>query len=146
MVQEAAQEAISSPLLADVSISGARGVLINITGGTDLAIDEVMVISSLIHEEAGDEAEIIFGAVNDPALEGQVRVTVIATGFDYEPDEKVIRGNFRRARPTPPVRLAASGGGAAEPVHQARRFLERTVANGQPEELDMPTFIRRLMD
>jgi cell division protein FtsZ len=96
--QEAAQEAISSPLLDDVSISGARGVLINITGGMDLAIDEVMTISSLIQEEAGDEAEIIFGAVHDPVLENQVRVTVIATGFDSEADENVIRGDFRRSR------------------------------------------------
>jgi cell division protein FtsZ len=66
--QEAAQEAISSPLLDDVSIAGARGVLINITGGMDLAIDEVTQISSIIQEEAGDEAEIIFGAVHDPEL------------------------------------------------------------------------------
>ena len=97
--QEAAQEAISSPLLDDVSISGARGVLINITGGMDLAIDEVMTISSLIQEEAGDEAEIIFGAVHDPELDGQIRVTVIATGFDQELDEKVIPADFRRGRP-----------------------------------------------
>jgi cell division protein FtsZ len=97
--QEAAQEAISSPLLDSVSIAGARGVLINITGGMDLAIDEVTTISSIIQEEAGDEAEIIFGAVHDPELEGKIRVTVIATGFDSEDDEKVIPGNFRRSRP-----------------------------------------------
>lgn len=97
--QEAAQEAISSPLLDNVSIAGARGVLINITGGMDLAIDEVTTISSIIQEEAGDEAEIIFGAVHDPELEGKIRVTVIATGFDSEDDEKVIPGNFRRSRP-----------------------------------------------
>lgn len=97
--QEAAQEAISSPLLDDVSIAGAQGVLINITGGMDLAIDEVTTISSIIQEEAGDEAEIIFGAVHDPELEGKIRVTVIATGFDSELDEKVIPGNFGRPRP-----------------------------------------------
>jgi cell division protein FtsZ len=97
--QEAAQEAISSPLLDNVSIAGARGVLINITGGMDLAIDEVTTISSIIQEEAGDEAEIIFGAVHDPDLEGKIRVTVIATGFDSGDDEKVIPGNFRRSRP-----------------------------------------------
>lgn len=97
--QEAAQEAISSPLLDDVSIGGARGVLINITGGMDLAIDEVTQISSIIQEEAGEEAEIIFGAVHDPALEGQIRVTVIATGFDSSEEEKVIRTDFRRPRP-----------------------------------------------
>ncbi len=115
--QEAAQEAISSPLLDDVSISGARGVLINITGGMDLAIDEVMTISSLIQEEAGDEAEIIFGAVHDASLEEQVRVTVIATGFDSENDEKVIRGDFHRPRAQAPVqaeapRVVQAGGGS----------------------------------
>src|SRR5690606_26809632 len=96
--QEAAQEAISSPLLDDISIAGARGVLINITGGMDLAIDEVTTISSIIQEEAGDEAEIIFGAVHTPELEGKVRVTVIATGFDRSDDDKVIAGTFVRPR------------------------------------------------
>ncbi len=94
--QEAAQEAISSPLLDDVSIAGAKGVLINITGGLDLAIDEVTQISSIIQEEAGDEAEIIFGAVHDPELEGKIRVTVIATGFDTDVSEQVI--DMRRQR------------------------------------------------
>jgi len=100
--QEAAQEAISSPLLDDVSIAGAKGVLINITGGMDLAIDEVTTISSIIQEEAGEEAEIIFGAVHNPELENQIRVTVIATGFDSENDDNVISGNFRRAVPQAP--------------------------------------------
>src|SRR5687767_10140762 len=78
---EAAQEAISSPLLDNVTIEGAAGVLINITGGMDLTIDEVTTIASIIQEAAGDDAEIIFGAVHDPNLEGEVRVTVIATGL-----------------------------------------------------------------
>ena len=99
--QEAAQEAISSPLLDDLSISGAKGVLINITGGMDLAIDEVTTISSIIQEEAGDEAEIIFGAVHNPELENQIRVTVIATGFDSENDDNVIKPDFPRRRISP---------------------------------------------
>jgi len=98
---EAAQEAISSPLLDNISISGAAGVLINITGGMDLAIDEVTTISSIIQEAAGDDAEIIFGAVHDPSMKEEVRVTVIATGFDRDavPAERVtdnvIRADFR---------------------------------------------------
>jgi len=173
--QEAAQEAISSPLLDSVSIAGARGVLINITGGMDLAIDEVTTISSIIQEEAGDEAEIIFGAVHDPELEGKVRVTVIATGFDSEEDEKVIHGNFRRPLAQPPqapvqplkvkapetivppvpmqrqpafeeVRMAAAGGGRSEPVLPLGRFPERVVSKDQIAGLDIPTFIRRQMD
>ncbi len=163
--QEAAQEAISSPLLDEVSIRGARGVLINITGGLDLAIDEVTQISSIIQEEAGDEAEIIFGAVHDPDLEGKVRVTVIATGFDTADEEKVIRPDFRRHRPQaqvgprpvpqPPVQpirnerieeRVAVGGGRPEPVLPLNRFPERVVTREQLEELDIPTFIRRQMD
>lgn len=165
--QEAAQEAISSPLLDDISIAGARGVLINITGGMDLAIDEVTQISSIIQEEAGDEAEIIFGAVHDPELEGQIRVTVIATGFDSAEEEMVLRPDFRRQRPQPQpqqkaepvaqhasqpqitqeeVRVAAVGGGRAEPVLPLNRFPERTVTREQLSELDIPTFIRRQMD
>jgi cell division protein FtsZ len=101
--ETAAKAAISSPLLDDVSIAGARGVLINITGGLDLAIDEVTTVSSLIQSEAGDDAEIIFGAVHDPSLQGKIRVTVIATGFDSVHDEKIIPADFRRTRPQPPI-------------------------------------------
>ncbi|HEX8692478.1 MAG TPA: cell division protein FtsZ [Longimicrobium sp.] len=101
---EAAQEAISSPLLDNISISGAAGVLINITGGMDLAIDEVTTISSIIQEAAGDEAEIIFGAVHDSGMREEVRVTVIACGFEKaEPhlagrQDGVIRPDFRAPR------------------------------------------------
>src|SRR6476469_3579897 len=79
---EAAQQAISSPLLDNVSISGATGVLVNITGGTDLTLGEVHQINEIVHDAVGDDAEIIFGAGNDAAMRGEVRVTVIATGFD----------------------------------------------------------------
>lgn len=173
--QEAAQEAISSPLLDDVSISGARGVLINITGGMDLAIDEVTQISSIIQEEAGEEAEIIFGAVHDPALEGQIRVTVIATGFDSTEDEKVIHTDFRRPRSQPQaqpqsrpaaepaaahqqhavaqqapreeeVRRVVNSDVRPDPVLPLNRFPERIVTREHLTELDIPTFIRRQMD
>ena len=146
--QEAAQEAVSSPLLDDVSIHGAQGVLINITGGMDLAIDEVHQISTIIQEEAGDEAEIIFGAVHDPDLDGQIRVTVIATGFD-----DMIRPDFGRQTlapsPSPQVQprpqAAAVGGGSASVV-PLPRAPERVVTREQIGELDVPTFIRRQMD
>ena len=98
----AAQDAVTSPLLDNVSIRGAKGVLINITGGSDLAIDEVTDISTMIQEEAGDDAEIIFGAVQDSNMEGEIRVTLIATGFDDKPDRQsagpVIRPPFRVPR------------------------------------------------
>ena len=152
---EAAQEAISSPLLDDVSIRGARGVLLNITGGMDLAIDEVTQISTIIQEEAGEEAEIIFGAVHDPELEGRVRVTVIATGFESgESESKVIRHDFGRppatqsrqnAHTQPRRQPAVAAGGAPGPAPRGR-LPERVVTKAQIGELDIPTFIRRQMD
>lgn len=112
---DAAQEAISSPLLDNVSIQGALGVLINITGGMDLTIDEVTTIASIIQEASGEEAEIIFGAVHAAECEGEVRVTVIATGLaeKEEAGRGVIRASFGReqtvASSAPAVRSAAGG-------------------------------------
>ena len=126
---EAAQEAISSPLLDSVTIQGAMGVLINITGGMDLAIDEVTTISSIIKEAAGDEAEIIFGAVHDPTLEDGVRVTVIATGLEkQEPTQRtsVIRPHFgmrtaQAAVAAAPAQAAALAAAGAESGYGARQ-------------------------
>jgi cell division protein FtsZ len=84
---EAAQKAISSPLLEDISIQGARGVLINITGGPDLCLHEVNEAASMIQEEAHDDANIIFGAVIDESMADEIRITVIATGFGEEKEE-----------------------------------------------------------
>jgi cell division protein FtsZ len=78
---EAARRAISSPLLEGASVTGARGVIINITGGPDLSLVEVSNASTIVQEAADDDANIIFGAVVDPALMGKVKITVIATGF-----------------------------------------------------------------
>ncbi len=91
---DAAAAAISSPLLEDLSIEGARGVLINITGGSEMTLFEVNEASSLVHEAAHEDANIIVGAVIDDSLgEDELRVTVIATGLDSED---------ARRRPTPP--------------------------------------------
>src|ERR1043166_6579252 len=146
---EAAQQAISSPLLDNISITGATGVLINITGGEDLTLGEVTQISEAIHDAAGDEAEIIFGAVNDPAMHGEIRVTVIATGFDRQSAAAEAPGRapgvlpFReRGRPVvaPP--------GYVKPAEQPAR---RSAPANPPlpaelNELEIPTFIRRQMD
>src|SRR5215831_9396586 len=78
---EAARKAISSPLLEGASVNGSRGVIINVTGGPDLSLVEVSEASSIVQEAADEDANIIFGAVVDPALKGKVKITVIATGF-----------------------------------------------------------------
>ena len=86
----AANAAISSPLLEDASVKGARGVIINVTGGPDLSLIEVSEASAVIQEAAHEEANIIFGAVVDPRMEGKVKITVIATGFDRPAGTKPI--------------------------------------------------------
>jgi cell division protein FtsZ len=78
---DAAQKAISSPLLEDASVNGARGVIVNVTGGPDMSLMEVNEALTIIQEAAHEDANIIFGAVVDPTLNGRVKITVIATGF-----------------------------------------------------------------
>ncbi len=85
---EAAQQAISSPLLEDATIDGATGILINITGGPDLTLAEINEAASEIHEAAHEDANIIFGSVIDANMEDQVRITVIATGFEHQQSQQ----------------------------------------------------------
>ena len=101
---DAAQKAISSPLLIDTSIEGARGVLINITGGKDLTLHEVSKSSQLIHRLAHPEANIIFGTVIDSSLKEMVKVTVIATGFEPGKEKEMMAqdGYAPAHRRTPP--------------------------------------------
>lgn len=153
---EAAQEAISSPLLDNISIHGATGVLINITGGADLALDEVTTISSIIQEAAGDDAEIIFGAVHDAELQEEVRVTVIATGFDKtganaDRRDNVLRPDFRRRNDASvggATMIGNSGGvtGNAEPRPLHQNNEPRSIERKGSGDLEIPTFIRRQMD
>jgi cell division protein FtsZ len=143
---ESAQDAIMSPLLDDVSISGAEGVLINITGGEDLSLHEVGEAISVIYDAAGENANVIFGAVTDPTMEDRVMVTVIATGFGRAGEKKNVRREI----------LEAIAGGEAEIRRPAvvRRtaevdaFLEgeHSAAGGGDDYLNIPTFIRRQME
>ena len=89
----AAQQAISSPLLDSGTISGAQGVLVNITGDENMTLHEVDEATSIIFEEAGKDANIIFGAVLDPNMNGEIQVTVIATGFNQIHQVKIIDDN-----------------------------------------------------
>jgi cell division protein FtsZ len=147
---EAAQEAISSPLLDEVSISGARGVLINITGGRDLSLHEVSEVSSVIHEAAGEEANIIFGAVIDSEMQDELRVTVIATGIGgtgerregWSDRPQVVELNPRRDREEELVGPAAL---RRDTLAQSL-FKSELVGQDARTDLEIPTFIRRQMD
>ena len=144
---EAAQQAISSPLLDDVQINGSTGVLVNITGGEDLTLGEVSQINDVIHDASGDQAEIIFGAVTDPAMDGEVRVTVIATGFDQGLGHG--EGPFGRAAtpgvlPFPQRAKPKAVAGGVSPS-EGSTAPPQTAAPEVPE-MEIPTFIRRQMD
>jgi cell division protein FtsZ len=171
---EAAQQAIASPLLDNVSISGATGVLVNITGGEDLTLGEVHQINEIVHEAVGEEAEIIFGAVHEPAMHGEIRVTVIATGFDRGAAGATAQPVFgstvqHPVRGAPVIPLHATrtvrpngtgplGGGQNRPTPVPIPEIPRRVTpfnpgssstDGRDQELsdmEIPTFIRRQMD
>ena len=135
---EAAQAAVSSPLLEDVSIAGAEGVLVNITGGRDLTLFEVNEAASVVTNAAGEDANVIFGSVIDPNMDGDLMITVIATGFGHtEPRLKPVeRGAESEELRKPAWRPER------EP-HQPNRA-ERWQKNGRgSESMEVPAFLRR---
>lgn len=144
---EAAQRAISSPLLEDNTIQGARGILLNITGGSDLSLYEVNEASSLIQAEAHEDANIIFGTVIDETMGDEIRITVIATGFDDGMKKKQVLSNvshlggFRREDLATPAFMRRG----------KSRDNTNVVTMGISEESDtvdmeIPTFLRRQAD
>ena len=130
----AAEEAISSQLL-DITIDGARGILFNITGGPDLTLFEVNQAAAIIKEAAHPDVNLIFGAVIDPEMGDKVRVTVIATGFDYSGMPRSLSRNTSASVQRP----ARTAKGVPEPRQQAD-FAPRTF---DTDDLDIPTFVRK---
>jgi len=155
---EAAQRAISSPLLEDVSIKGARGLLINVTVGPDMALYEVNEAASLVQEEAHEDANIIFGAVIDEKMTDEIRVTVIATGFGdldrmmpkYTADGARLTAQIAAAatravepaevRPAEQAQAAAASGVRTFPGNKPVRRMGMIVDDST---LDIPAFKRR---
>src|SRR5262252_9272650 len=117
---EAARRAISSPLLEGASVNGARGVIINVTGGPDLSLVEVSEASTIVQEAADEEANIIFGAVVDPTLKGKVKITVIATGFGPQDAARPASSSAQTPVDMTPytdhARMRLDAGGASAPV------------------------------
>lgn len=157
---EAAKRAISSPLLEETSIEGARGVLINITGGPDLRLHEVNMAAHMIYEVADEGAHIIFGSVIDQSMKGKMKLTVIATGFDEERhyrsrDETdnvesiVARQAVESSRSAEKASSSGAGGsfyrkGAKNEASE--EFAQNNFAgmdSADLEELDSPAYLRR---
>ncbi|MGH7309768.1 MAG: cell division protein FtsZ [Candidatus Rokuibacteriota bacterium] len=142
---DAAHKAVASPLLDDSSIDGAKGVLINFTGGPDLSLHEVEEAARIVQEAANDEANIIFGAVIDQSLADEVRMTVIATGFPEKrealtPSGKVV--DLPRANRAPGL---ASAGSWRRRSGELRAEGDDG-ADGSGSDLDVPAFLRRQAD
>jgi cell division protein FtsZ len=167
----AANAAISSPLLEDASVKGARGVIINVTGGSDLSLIEVSEASAIIQEAAHEDANIIFGAVVDQKMQGKVKITVIATGFDRRAADKAVSASaavtpvdlqsYSAWKQEGTERVAAAGGGSRM-TFARRAVLELPLTPPSPagetsdldlsspgaefepvSPLDVPAFLRR---
>ena len=148
---EAAQKAISSPLLEDISIEGARGLLINITGGENMTLNEINEATTLVQKEAHEEANIIWGMVIDQGMKDEVRVTVIATGFG-KAEEK----SLSRSRKVAPISFSVREN------REIPAFLRRIKVSERYDEVklveppdfsmedndrfDIPTFLRKQAD
>lgn len=146
--RDAAQKAISSPLLEDISIHGARGVLINVTGNTDITLNEVNEASTLIQEQAHENAKVIWGLVFDDSMGDSVRITVIATGFE----EQVVRESDN-------VESLAGRGRLFQDDDSVPPFVKKKVTidykdiksrsdsmDIDDDRLDIPTFLRKQAD
>jgi len=153
----AAQQAISSPLLDNVSIGGARGVLVNITAGTNLTFHEVDEASQIIFEEAGEDANIIFGAVIDPTMKDELRITVIATGLsktrpieemdDINSQEKITQREHTRLisdQLNMPLHQENPEDSIAQPSDPTPKFhFDDEKLSVHESNLEVPAFIRR---
>ncbi len=138
--RKAAEEAVASKLL-DVTIQGARGILFNITGGPNLTLLEVNEAAEVIRDAARSDANLIFGAVIDPEMGDRVRVTVIATGFDYKPSEAHILQGAQSRRPS--AKVSAESEPARRP---SKPSTPPPLPIDEPVDVDIPTFVRKRLN
>jgi len=141
---EAARAAVSSPLLEDINISGARGILVNVTAGRDLSIGEFEEVGNTVKEFAAEDATVVIGTVIDPEMLGDIRVTVVATGLGAREKQKQ------------PYKVVKTGTGTTDyevldtptVIRHKRRLeaVEQRAGDGGMEYLDIPAFLRRQAD
>ncbi|WP_108649258.1 cell division protein FtsZ [Dongshaea marina] len=154
--EEAAEKAISSPLLEDVDLAGARGILVNITAGMDLNIEEFETVGNAVKAFASENATVVVGTVIEPDMENELRVTVVATGIgaDRKPDITLVKS----ATTAPQSASVPSMSGSARPATENDQPLtpksaqvavnadSNPVAKSEPDYLDIPAFLRKQAD
>ena len=149
--EEAAEQAISSPLLEDIDLSGAKGILVNITAGLDISIEEFETVGNAVKAFASENATVVVGAVIDPNMQDELRVTVVATGIgaDRRPDISLVPNN----RPEPMPVYVQQGNTMQKAAQQPVRDEAPAVsAKAQPESktnidiFDIPAFLRKQAD
>jgi cell division protein FtsZ len=155
---DAAERAISHPLLEDISISGAKGVLMNITSNSDLTMEEMTEASDRIYNEVGEDADIIWGTAVDDSIGNEIRVTVIATGIDSGPDINMkdeLRGKVRDITPDDindaidydePTFIRRKHAVGESSCSTYRGYRGIVIDNADLANLDVPTFLRRKAD
>ena len=157
--REAAEAAISSPLLEDINLAGAQGILVNVTAGMDLSIGEFQEVGNVIKQFASDDATVVVGTVIDPDMANQIRVTVVATGLG-KPVARVapqpMQSAMQAAAPQPTMRVVRHKSPMAptdyamldKPTVQRQRAVGDGLRSESDSEdlLDIPAFLRRQAD
>jgi len=143
--REAAEAAVSSPLLEDIDLAGANGILINVTAGMDLSIGEFQEVGATIKEYASDNATVVIGTVIDPEMNDQIRVTVVATGLGQQAMQA---GSPMRVVQRPSAAIEPNYQQLDKPTVQRQRAVGDGLEEGglQEELLDIPAFLRRQAD
>lgn len=154
--EEAAEAAVASPLLEDIDLAGARGVLVNITAGMDMSIEEFETVGNHVKAYASDNATVVVGAVIDPEMSDELRVTVVATGIGAEkkPDIQLVSKPAPRPEPMPapevkielPVEEAVPQAMGAGNVVQVAQPAAAAAPKSDLDYLDIPAFLRKQAD
>ena len=150
--ENAARAAISSPLLEDIQLNGARGILVNITAGMDMGIHEFDEVGSIVREFASDEATVVVGTVIDPDMSDEIRVTLVATGLDNEEEvvqqqkpQTVVRKSVATKSKLKPVTLEPRDKSSVKPEYAKTNRYDKK-GGYDISTLDIPAFLRKQAD
>ena len=146
--EEAAEKAISSPLLEDVDLAGARGILVNITAGMDMTIEEFETVGNAVKAFASENATVVVGTVIDPEMHDELRVTVVATGIGAErkPDITLVKNNMVQERPARQPLISEALQSRVMEEAPAKVVNAEPQARRDPDYLDIPAFLRKQAD